>query len=123
MTLSIIIVNYNVRYFLEQCLYSVRKAARNLSVEVIVVDNHSSDNSVAYLQTRFPEVTWISNRANTGFARACNAGFHQSTGDCLLFLNPDTLLAEDTLETCIRFIGSHPDAGAVGVRMIDGAGK
>lgn len=123
MALSIIIVNYNVKYFLEQCLYSVKKAAHNLEVQVIVIDNNSSDDSIDYLRPKFPDVTWIRNSANTGFARACNAGFRQCTGNLVLFLNPDTLLAEDTLETCIRFFSTHPDAGAVGVRMIDGSGK
>ena len=123
MTLSIIIVNYNVRYFLEQCLYSVRKATLNLEAEVIVIDNHSSDQSVEYLQPRFPGIKWISNEQNTGFAKACNLGVRHASGNHILFLNPDTLLAEDALERCLQFMQQHAGAGAVGVRMIDGSGK
>src|SRR5688500_16829254 len=123
MTVSIIIVNYNVKYFLEQCLYSVRKSTRNLDAEVFVIDNNSSDNSISYLRPKFPEVRWIANQANTGFAKACNMGVQQASGSHILFLNPDTLLAEDALEICLRFMEQHADAGAVGVRMIDGGGK
>lgn len=123
MLVSIIIVNYNVRFFLEQCLHSVCAAGQNVPVQVIVVDNASTDGSVAYLQPLFPQVSFIQSNSNLGFAKACNLGLQQATGAYILYLNPDTLLAEDTLETVIRFFESHPDAGAVGVRMIDGTGK
>ncbi len=122
MTLSIIIVNYNVKYFLEQCLYAVdRSTCRD--VEIIVVDNNSSDGSVPYLQPRFPQVQFIRNRNNLGFAKACNQGFRVARGAHILFLNPDTIIAEDSLNTCISFFEREPKAGAVGVRMIDGGGK
>lgn len=120
---SIIIVNYNVKFFLEQCLYSVGAAAKGLAVQTIVVDNASTDGSLAYLKPLFQHVQFIQNSGNTGFARACNLGLQQATGDYVLFLNPDTLLAEDTLRKCVLFFESHPLAGAVGVRMIDGTGK
>jgi len=120
---SIIIVNYNVRFFLEQCLHSIDAASRNVPVQVIVVDNASTDGSVAYLQPRFPHVNFIQSPSNLGFAKACNLGLQQATGDYILYLNPDTLLAEDTLETGLNFFETHADAGAIGVRMIDGAGK
>lgn len=123
MQLSIIIVNYNVRYFLEQCLYSVKKAAEGLLVETIVVDNNSTDDSVSYLRKKFPSVLLIENKSNQGFAKACNQGLAQATGDAVLFLNPDTLLAEDSLQVCWQFLQQHPDAGGLGVRMVDGAGK
>lgn len=123
MKVSIIIVNYNVKYFLEQCLYSVCAASKKVDVQIIVVDNASSDGSLDYLQPLFKQVQFIQSSGNTGFAKACNLGLQSATGDYILFLNPDTLLAEDTLETCIRFFETHADAGAVGVRMIDGTGK
>lgn len=123
MTLSIIIVNYNVKYFLEQCLYSVRAASGSLQSEVIVIDNDSTDGSIAYLSARFPEVRFIHNHTNHGFARACNQGARMSTGEFILFLNPDTLVAEDTFFVCVDFFRAHSEAGAVGVRMVDGHGK
>lgn len=120
--LSIIIVSYNVQYFLEQCLHSVRRATAGLEVEVIVVDNASTDGSMAYLEPRFPEVIFLRQNENGGFARACNLGWKNSAGKNVLFLNPDTILAEDTLHVCLRFLARHPQAGSVGVHMIDGAG-
>ncbi|GAB4093217.1 glycosyltransferase [Flaviaesturariibacter terrae] len=123
MTLSVIIVNYNVRYFLEQCLHSVQAASRDIDTEVIVVDNHSSDDSEAYLRARFPGLRFVANSENVGFGRACNQGLAIARGRYILFLNPDTLLPEDGLRTCLRFFETHPDAGALGVRMIDGTGS
>jgi GT2 family glycosyltransferase len=122
LTLSIIIVNYNVTFFLEQCLYSLQRATTNLQAEVIVVDNGSAGDSITYLRAQFPQVCFIENNTNIGFAKACNKGWQQATGRYVLFLNPDTIIAEDTLETCLRFFETHADAGAVGVRMIDGTG-
>lgn len=122
-SLSIIIVSYNVRHFLEQCLLSVRRAATGITTEVIVVDNASEDDTIFYLQPRFPEVQFIAAGANLGFAKACNLGYRQASGNYILYLNPDTLLAEDCLQKVFAFIQSTPDAGAVGVRMIDGSGR
>lgn len=123
MTLSIVIVNYNVKYFLEQCLHSVQRALEGIDGEVVVVDNNSTDGSIDYLQPRFPCTRFLANRDNTGFARACNQGLSVSRGQYVLFLNPDTLLAEDVLHKSLRFMEEHPGAGALGVRMIDGAGR
>src|SRR5262249_54454335 len=123
MLLSVIIVNYNVRHFLEQCLCSVKKAVSGLEAEVIVIDNNSSDNSIGYLQPKFPSVRFVANKENTGFARACNQGIALSSGKYVLFLNPDTILPEDCLEKCIAFFASHPEAGALGIKMLDGSGK
>lgn len=123
MQLSIIIVNYNVKYFLEQCLASVRRAAAGMEVEVIVVDNHSTDGSVAYLQPLFPEVQFIALAHNPGFAKANNLALPHCRGQYLLFLNPDTIIAEDTLSKTIAFMEAHPDAGALGIRMLDGSGR
>jgi len=122
LTLSIIIVNYNVKYFLEQCLYSVFKSALK-SIDVIVVDNNSTDGSITYLKPLFPQVLFIENKNNPGFAKACNQGLAVAKGEYVLFLNPDTLIAEDTLATCLNFFGFTPSAGAVGVRMVDGSGQ
>ncbi|WP_165917250.1 glycosyltransferase family 2 protein [Flaviaesturariibacter aridisoli] len=123
LTVSVIIVNYNVRYFLEQCLHSVQAASREVNTEVIVVDNNSTDGSAEYLQERFPGLVYVANTENAGFSRACNQGLARAGGHYILFLNPDTLLAEDSLERCLAFFESHPRAGALGVRMIDGTGS
>lgn len=125
MQLSIIIVNYNVKHFLEQCLFSVFKAVPGFAgqAEIIVVDNNSSDNSINYLQSKFPVVRFIVNPENRGFARACNQGLKLSTGKYVLFLNPDTIVPEDCFQKCISFFESHPDAGALGIKMLDGSGK
>ncbi|MEY4903922.1 MAG: hypothetical protein RLZZ292_1737 [Bacteroidota bacterium] len=122
MMLSVIIVNYNVKYFLEQALLSVRKAAEGLAIDVFVVDNHSSDDSVAMVQTRFPEVHLIANQHNPGFSVANNQAIKLSKAKYVLLLNPDTIVAEDTFQKCIDFMEAHPDAGGLGVRMIDGTG-
>lgn len=123
MKLSIIIVNYNVRYFLEQALLSVRKAARGLDCEVWVVDNNSVDDSVAMIMEKFPEVHLMVNKDNPGFAIANNQAIRASAGEYVLLLNPDTIVKEDTFVKCLDFMDRHPKAGALGVRMIDGSGK
>ncbi len=123
MQLSIIIVNYNVQYFLEQCLLSVRQASAGLEVETFVVDNNSVDNSVAMVREKFPEVKLIANQQNTGFAVANNQAIRQSTGKYVLLLNPDTVVREDTFKNCLDFMEAHPEAGGLGVKMIDGSGK
>lgn len=123
MPVSIIIVSYNVRYFLEQCLLSVRRASAGIPTEVIVVDNQSSDGTLDYLRPLFPEVLFLDAGANLGFAKACNLGYQHAGGRHILFLNPDTLLGEDSLERVLRFVHHQPHAGAVGVRMVDGSGR
>ena len=122
MDLSVIIVNYNVKYFLEQCLCSLRQAIGSLKVEVIVVDNNSTDGSEAYLSEKFSFVRFIDNKSNDGFAKANNQALKLSSGRYILFLNPDTIIPEDCFTQCISFIESKPDAGALGIRMIDGSG-
>ena len=123
MQLSIIIVNYNVKHFLEQCLFSVRKAITGIPAEIIVIDNNSTDNSIDYLSPLFPSVQFIANKENTGFAKACNQGLRMAGGEYILFLNPDTIVPEDCFQQCLSFFISHTDAGAVGVKMLDGSGK
>ena len=129
MDISIIIVSYNVRYFLRQCLesvwYSVRKSG--LDVEVFVVDNDSSDHSVGYLRAsfpphRFPRLHLIANTQNVGFGRANNQALRRAKGRYILFLNPDTIITEDTLSECFRFAESHDDLGALGVKMLSSHG-
>ncbi len=122
MKLSVIIVNYNVKYFLEQCLYSVRKAVKGMQAEVFVVDNNSVDGSVEMVKEKFPEFVCIANKENLGFSKANNQAIRLSKGEYSLLLNPDTLIEEDTLQKVCDFMDSHPDAGGLGVKMVDGKG-
>ncbi len=122
MKLSVVIVNYNVRYFLEQCLLSVEKAMNGLDVEVLVVDNNSVDGSVAMVESRFPWVRLIANKENTGFSKANNQAMRIAGGEYILLLNPDTVVEEDTFRKVIVFMDEHPDAGGLGVKMVDGKG-
>lgn len=96
---------------------------KGLEAEVIVIDNNSSDNTLAFLKPRFPSVNFIENTANIGFSKACNQGLAIAKGKNILFLNPDTIVPEDCLTKCIGFLSSHPDAGALGIKMLDGGGK
>ena len=123
MELSVIIVNYNSKLLIETCLLSVKKALDNVSGELIVVDNNSNDASKEYLTPKFADVKFIFNDSNLGFARACNQGFKISSGHYVLFLNPDTILSGTCLKDCISFFQSYPDAGAVGIRMLDEKGN
>jgi GT2 family glycosyltransferase len=123
MKLSVIIVNYNVEHFLEQCLHSVYKADCAHELEVFVVDNASVDGSLDMLQSKFPQVHLIANKDNVGFSKANNQGIEQSTGEYVLLLNPDTLVQEDTFEETIAFMDAHQDAGGLGVMMLDGNGN
>lgn len=121
--LSIIIVSYNVKYYLEQCLWSVLRATTRLQTEIWVVDNASTDGSLDYLQPRFPEVHFIANQDNKGFSAANNQAIHLSSGQYVLLLNPDTVVGEDVLEGCVDFLDNHPQAGATGVRMLNADGS
>jgi GT2 family glycosyltransferase len=123
MKLSVIIVNYNVKYFLEQCLLSVQKAMNGIDGEIIVVDNNSVDGSVEMLRKKFPGIKHIANTSNEGFSKANNKAISMAKGEYVLLLNPDTLVEEDTFSKIVSFADNHPDAGAVGVKMIDGTGK
>ncbi len=130
MKLSIVIVNYNVKYFLEQTLLSVRKATEELKAlgpgyeaEIFVVDNNSVDGSISMLREKFPEVTLIANKENIGFARANNQALSKVSGELSLLLNPDTVVEEDTFTKVIRFMDEHPEAGGLGVKMLDGKGR
>ncbi len=122
-TLSIIIVNYNVQYFLEQCLTSVYLAANNIESEIIVVDNNSTDGSCKMIQEIFPNVKLITNENNVGFSKANNQGVNKAKGKYVLILNPDTVVAEDTFETFLKFAEKQEKFGAIGARFIDGTGS
>lgn len=139
--LSVIIVNYNVKYYLDQCIRSVlrafevmKKASSSDSsvneevAEIIVVDNHSADGSVDYLEKRYPQmlypmVRFVRSAHNLGFARANNIAIRQSRGEYVLLLNPDTIVGEDALKASVDFMDAHEDAGAVGVRMLGAQGR
>ena len=128
--LSVIIVNYNVKYYLDQCIRSVLRAFEemNTPAEIIVVDNHSTDGSVDYLEQRYPQklfpmVRFVRSAHNLGFARANNIAIRQSRGEYVLLLNPDTIVGEDALKASVDFMDVHEDAGAVGVRMLGAQGR
>ncbi len=123
MKLSIVIVNYNVKFFLEQCLVSVFEASEGIDTEVWVVDNNSVDGSVSMVREKFPQVHLIVNSDNPGFSKANNQALRQITGEYALLLNPDTLVEKDTFRKCIDFMESHPDCGGLGVKMINGEGR
>ncbi len=123
MDLSIVIVNYNVRYFLEQCLQSVYKSGQHLDMEVFVVDNNSVDGSVEMVRAKYPQVRLVANDKNIGFSRANNQAIKQAKGRYILLLNPDTVLEDDTLPKVLSFMDAHPDAGGLGVKMLDGRGR
>jgi O-antigen biosynthesis protein len=123
MKLSVIIVNYNVKYFLEVCLHSLLRAADGLDAEVIVVDNNSADSSCDMVRERFPSVVLIENKDNKGFSKANNQGVALAKGEFILFLNPDTVMPEDFLAKTLAYMDAHPEAGALGPRLIDGKGQ
>lgn len=120
--ISVIIVSYNVKFFLEQCLKSVYRAGRGIQMEVFVVDNNSADGSCVMVRNQFPEVNLIENGENTGFSKANNQAMFLATGEFHLILNPDTVVEESTFQKILAFMDQHPEAGALGVRMIDGKG-
>ncbi|ESU26307.1 glycosyl transferase, group 2 family protein [Flavobacterium limnosediminis JC2902] len=123
MQLSVIILNYNVRHFLEQCVLSVQKALENIDGEIIVVDNLSVDDSCAMMKHRFPNVKLIENKANLGFPKGNNIGVAEATGEYICILNPDTVVAEDTFEKVLAFAKSETDLGIVGCKLVDGTGN
>ena len=122
MKLSVVIVNYNVSHYLLQCVDSLSHALRGTDSEVIVVDNHSRDNSVTLLRQYHPEVRIVENLHNLGFAKANNIAIRQSRGEYVLLLNPDTIVSESVVKGVISFLDSHPEAGSAGVRMLNADG-
>ena len=125
MQLSVIILNYNVRYFLELCVLSVQKAIQNIDAEIIVVDNNSSDDSCAMMAARFPNVKLIENKTNFGFPKGNNIGVDQAKGEYICILNPDTVVAEDTFEKILnsQLATLNSQLGIIGCKLIDGTGN
>lgn len=123
MKISVIIVNYNVKYFLEVCLHSVLRATNGFDAEVIVVDNNSTDGSMQMVAEKFPTVIRIENKENAGFGKANNQGVAIAKGEYILFLNPDTVMPEDFFTKTIGYMDAHPEAGSIGPKLLDGKGQ
>ncbi len=123
MKLSVVILNYNVRYFLELCLKSVQEALISIDAEIIVIDNNSSDDSCAMVERLFPNIKLIRNQENIGFSKANNQAVKEARGQFICILNPDTVVAEDTFTRLIEFAQSKQNIGAIGCKLIDGTGK
>jgi len=123
MKISVIIVNYNVKYFLEVCLHSVLRATNRFDAEVIVVDNNSTDGSMQMVAEKFPTVIRIENKDNAGFGKANNQGVAIAKGEYILFLNPDTVMPEDFFTKTIGYMDAHPEAGSIGPKLLDGKGQ
>ena len=121
--LSVIIVNYNVREFLDHALTSIKKAMKGIRGEIFVVDNASDDGSVQMLQRRYPEITLIANKQNLGFAKANNLALAKARGTYLLLINPDTVVQEDTLRAMLKFFHEHPEAGMAGCKILNPDGS
>jgi GT2 family glycosyltransferase len=123
MQLSVIILNYNVRYFLEQCVLSVQEAIGTLDAEIIVIDNNSTDGSCFMMEERFPSVKLIQNKENFGFPKGNNIGVAEAKGKYICILNPDTVVAEDTFIKILAFAEKQKDSGIIGCKLIDGMGQ
>ncbi|MBF4486459.1 MULTISPECIES: glycosyltransferase family 2 protein [unclassified Flavobacterium] len=123
MQLSVIILNYNVRYFLEQCVLSVQSTISTLDAEIIVVDNNSSDESCLMMKTKFPDIKLIQNTTNFGFPKGNNIGVEQASGKYICILNPDTVVAEDTFVKILAFAERQINPGIIGCQLIDGTGN
>lgn len=121
--LSVIIVNYNVKYFTEQCLYTVINASKNITAEIIVIDNNSTDGSRLFFAGKFPTVQFTWNIDNIGFATANNMALKKAKGEYILFLNPDTIIPVDCLEKCMAVFKTKDIIGGLGVHMVDGNGN
>lgn len=119
MKLSVIIVSYKVRFYLEQCLMAVQKAIKGVDAEIYVVDNHSDDGTVEYIGSRFPDVNLICSNHNHGFSRANNIAIRQCKGEYVLLLNPDTIVGERTIKDVLEFMDAHPKAGGAGIKMLN----
>lgn len=123
MQLSVIILNYNVRYFLEQCVLSVQKALEGIDGEIIVIDNNSSDDSCTMMKQQFPGIKLISNSKNLGFPKGNNIGVEQAKGEYICILNPDTIVAEDTFSKILNPSNWNSNTGIIGCKLVDGAGN
>jgi GT2 family glycosyltransferase len=129
MQLSVIILNYNVRFFLEQCVLSVQKALQSIDGEIIVIDNNSSDESCAMMKQLFPNIKLIENKENLGFPKGNNIGVAQAKGEYICILNPDTVVSEDTFLKILDFVTlsavevQNSELGIIGCKLIDGTGN
>ena len=123
MKLSVIILNYNVRYFLEQCILSVQRSLKSIESEIIIIDNDSSDDSCQMVKDLFPEITLIENKENVGFSKANNQAVKIAKGEYVCILNPDTAVAEDTFINSLKYAESVKNLGALGVYLMDGTGS
>lgn len=122
-TISFVIVNYNVRDYLEQLLHSLRRALTDITHEFLVVDNGSVDGSVAHIRSRFPEVTVIESGENLGFGRANNVALKRVRGEFVVMVNPDVVVQEDTFTRLLDFFADHPEAGAATPKMLNPDGS
>lgn len=116
---SVIIINYNVKEFLQNLLHSLQKALVNITHEIIIVDNASTDGSVEFIEEKFPEIKLISNKVNVGFSKANNTALSEARGEFILLINPDTIVSEDTISKMLEFFHSHPDAGLAGCKILN----
>jgi O-antigen biosynthesis protein len=123
MDLSVIIVSFNVRDYLRQCLNSVKSAMDSIDCEIFVVDNNSEDGTISMIKDEFPDIRLIINSVNCGFSAANNQAIRISGGRYVLLLNPDTIVEKNTFVACINFLDNHPDGGVLGVRMVNGDGR
>ncbi|MCX6146030.1 MAG: glycosyltransferase family 2 protein, partial [Candidatus Kapabacteria bacterium] len=121
--ISIVIVNYNVKDFLLQCLRSIEKSITKRKYEIIVVDNNSTDESIEFLSPKFEKVNFISLNDNLGFGKANNVGFDKASGKYLLILNPDTIISEDTLDKMYDFMELNPEIGISGCKVLNQDGS
>lgn len=117
--ISVIIVNYNVRDFLEQCLLSIKRALKDIPSEIIVVDNASVDGSVQMLKERFPEVYLIESKTNLGFSAGNNLALKRAKGSFIVLINPDTVVQENTFQQLLDFFQTHPDASAATCKILN----
>ena len=123
MKLSVVIVNYNVKHYLWQCVHAVMSATKGMDADVWVVDNASTDGSETYLTSSFPQLHWVGNTENVGFARANNQAIRLSAAQYVLLLNPDTIVGEEVLRQAVAFMDAHPEAGGLGVQMLNRDGS
>lgn len=123
MKISVIILNYNVRYFLEQCILSVESGLKYLDGEIIVIDNNSKDDSCEMVKQRFPHITLLQNKENVGFSKANNQAVAVAKGEYICILNPDTAVQENTFKKCIDYAETIDNIGALGVHLMDGTGN
>lgn len=122
MKLSVVILSYNVRHYLELCLQSVQAAIKDISSEIIVIDNNSSDDSCSVIKLNYPEIILIQNKENIGFSKANNQAVKIASGEYICILNPDTVVSENTFNKILKFSDSKNDIGIVGCRFVDGSG-